>query len=186
MAEKQTKKRASGAKSTGKSSGGRKSTSKSSRTKAKQQAPIRREVGAGVCLVLALCTVLGCFGVKAAFISLLMSVFKGLIGSGLYILPFSFVMGFLILLLHDGRPVALRVTCSMLLAVTIGALVHVFTGGVTAGSDGLIPALWKAGIDDVSGGVLGGLLASGGSSTGRSNSDRAARRSVRSICFCAT
>ena len=70
-------------------------------------------------------------------------------------------MGFIILLLHDGRPVVLRVTCAMLLSVTIGALVHVFTGGVTAGSDGLIPALWQAGIDDVSGGVLGGLLAEG-------------------------
>ena len=46
MAEKQTKKRASGAKSTGKSSGGRKSTSKSSRAKAKKPEPIRREVGA--------------------------------------------------------------------------------------------------------------------------------------------
>ena len=36
-------------------------------------------------------------------------------------------MGFVILLLHDGRPVALRVTCAFLLAVTIGALVHIFS-----------------------------------------------------------
>ena len=56
MAEKQTKKRASGGKSTGKSSGSRKSTSKGSKSKAKTQTPIRREVGAGVCLLL---TVLG-------------------------------------------------------------------------------------------------------------------------------
>ena len=64
MAEKQTKKRVSGSKSTGKSPGSRKSTSKGSKSKAKTQTPIRREVGAGVCLVLALCTVLGCLGIK--------------------------------------------------------------------------------------------------------------------------
>ena len=164
MAEKQTKKRASGgkssAKSSGRSSGSRKSTSKSSRAKAKQQAPIRREVGAGVCLVLALCTVLGCFGVKGALLTLLISLFKGLIGSGLYILPFSFVMGFLILLLHDGRPVALRVTCSFLLAVTIGALVQL-VGGQTGAewSSSMLGELWDGGLDGSCGGVLAGLLA---------------------------
>ena len=92
MAEKQTKKRASGGKSTGKSSGSRKSTSKSSRAKANARTPVRREVGAGVCLVLALCTTLGCLGIQGALLSLLISLFRGLIGKGLYILPFSFVM----------------------------------------------------------------------------------------------
>ena len=77
MAEKQTKKRASGSKLTGKSSGSRKSTSKGSKSKAKTQTPIRREVGAGVCLVLALCTVLGCLGIKGALLSLLIGLFKG-------------------------------------------------------------------------------------------------------------
>ena len=74
----------------------RKTTSSSSRGRKKpakkQAAPIRREVGACVCLVLALCTVLGCLGIKGALLSLLIGLFKGLIGSGLYILPFSFVM----------------------------------------------------------------------------------------------
>ena len=128
---------------------------------AKAKHPIRREVGAVVCLLLGLCAALACFGIDAPGLNVLSVLFRGLIGAGLYILPFSLLMGFIILLLHDGRPVVLRVTCAMLLSVTIGALVHVFTGGVTAGSDGLIPALWQAGIDDVSGGVLGGLLAEG-------------------------
>ena len=128
---------------------------------AKAKRPIRREVGAVVCLLLGLCAALACFGIDAPGLNVLSLLFRGLIGAGLYILPFSRLMGFIILLLHDGRPVVLRVTCAMLLSVTIGALVHVFTGGVTAGSDGLIPALWQAGIDDVSGGVLGGLLAEG-------------------------
>ncbi len=128
---------------------------------AKAKRPIRREVGAVVCLLLGLCAALACFGIDAPGLNVLSILFRGLIGAGLYILPFSLLMGFIILLLHDGRPVVLRVTCAMLLSVTIGALVHVFTGGVTAGSDGLISALWQAGIDDVSGGVLGGLLAEG-------------------------
>ena len=160
MAEKQTKKRASGGKSTGKSSGSRKSTSKGSKSKAKTQTPIRREVGAGVCLVLALCTVLGCLGIKGALLSLLIGLFKGLIGSGLYILPFSFVMGFLILLLHDGRPVALRVTCSFLLAVTIGALVQLVGGQEGAEwSIDMFSELWDGGLDGSCAGVVSGLLA---------------------------
>ena len=128
---------------------------------AKAKRPIRREVGAGVCLLLGLCAALACFGIDAPGLNLLSLLFRGLIGAGLYILPFSLLMGFIILLLHDGRPVVLRVTCAMLLSVTIGALVHVFTGGAAAGADGLIAALWQSGIDDVSGGVLGGLLAEG-------------------------
>ena len=160
MAEKQTKKRASGTKASGKSSGSRKSTSKSSRAKAKNAKPIRREVGAGICLVLALCTVLGCLGVKGALLSLLIALFKGLIGSGLYILPFSFVMGFLILLLHDGRPVALRVTCSFLLAVTIGALVQLVSGQEGAEwSLSMLADLWDGGLDGTSAGLLAGFLA---------------------------
>lgn len=159
MAEKQTKKRASGGKSTGKTSSSRKSTSKGSKSKAKTQTPIRREVGAGVCLVLALCTVLGCLGIKGALLSLLIGLFKGLIGSGLYILPFSFVMGFLILLLHDGRPVALRVTCSFLLAVTIGALVQLVGGQEGAEwSLDMIAELWDGGLDGSCAGVVSGLL----------------------------
>lgn len=67
MAEKQTKKRASGGKSTGKTSSSRKSTSKGSKSGAKTQTPIRREVGAGVCLVLALCTVWAALASKAHY-----------------------------------------------------------------------------------------------------------------------
>lgn len=156
MAEKQTKKRTSGAKASS-SVSGRKSTSKSSRAKAKKPAPIRREVGAGVCLMLGLCTVLGCFGVEAVFISPLMLLLRGLLGAGVYILPFSFVMGFLILLLHDGRPVVLRVTCSFLLAVTIGALVALVGGAGAPETEKVLPELWQGGLAGVGGVAAGGL-----------------------------
>ena len=134
---------------------GRKKTAK------KQAAPIRREIGAGVCAVLALLTILCCFRMNAAFLNLLTSLFRGLIGAGFYILPFSFIMSFLILILHDGRPVALRVTCTFLTAALIGSLVQLVGGKFAAEWDwSVISALWDGGIDGTAGGVLAGGLAS--------------------------
>ena len=142
----------------------RKSTGSRSRKKTPQKqsrTPIRREVGACVCLVLALLTVLCCFRINAAILNLLTALFKGLIGAGFYILPFSFVMSFLILILHDGRPVALRVTCTFLTAALIGSLVHLVGGKFEADWDwSLIAALWDGGIGGTAGGVLSGGLAS--------------------------
>ena len=129
----------------------RKTTSSSSRGRKKpakkQAAPIRREVGACVCLVLALLTVLCCFRIDAAILNLLGSVFRGLIGAGFYILPFSFVMSFLILILHDGRPVALRVTCTFLTAALVGSLVQLVGGSFDAPEGWeVVTALWDGGI----------------------------------------
>lgn len=143
----------------------RKTTSSSSRGRKKpakkQAAPIRREVGACVCLVLALLTVLCCFQIDAAILNLLGSVFRGLIGAGFYILPFSFVMSFLILILHDGRPVALRVTCTFLTAALVGSLVQLVGGSFDAPEDwAVVTALWDGGISGTAGGVLSGGLAS--------------------------
>ena len=143
----------------------RKTTSSSSRGRKKpakkQAAPIRREVGACVCLVLALLTVLCCFRIDAAILNLLGSVFRGLIGAGFYILPFSFVMSFLILILHDGRPVALRVTCTFLTAALVGSLVQLVGGSFDAPEGWeVVTALWDGGISGTAGGVLSGELAS--------------------------
>ena len=143
----------------------RKTTSSSSRGRKKpakkQAAPIRREVGACVCLVLALLTVLCCFRIDAAILNLLGSVFRGLIGAGFYILPFSFVMSFLILILLDGRPVALRVTCTFLTAALVGSLVQLVGGSFDAPEGWeVVTALWDGGISGTAGGVLSGGLAS--------------------------
>ena len=143
----------------------RKTTSSSSRGRKKpakkQAAPIRREAGACVCLVLALLTVLCCFRIDAAILNLLGSVFRGLIGAGFYILPFSFVMSFLILILHDGRPVALRVTCTFLTAALVGSLVQLVGGSFDAPEGWeVVTALWDGGISGTAGGVLSGGLAS--------------------------
>ena len=116
---------------------------------------MRREIGAFVCLFLGIFTVLCCFHVNAVVLNLMASLFKGTIGAGFYILPFSFLLGFLILLLHDGRPVALRVTCAFLLAATIGALAHVFSGGSELEwSWEMFGELWDGGISGAGGGIL--------------------------------
>ncbi|CDB87117.1 ftsK/SpoIIIE family protein [Firmicutes bacterium CAG:170] len=121
---------------------------------------MRREIGAFVCLFLGIFTVLCCFHVNAVVLNLMASLFKGTIGAGFYILPFSFLLGFLILLLHDGRPVALRVTCAFLLAATIGALAHVFSGGSELEwSWEMFGELWDGGISGAGGGILSGFLA---------------------------
>ena len=133
----------------------RKSAASRGRKKAtkKQTAPIRREIGAGVCAVFALLSILCCFKMNAAFLNLLTSVFRGLIGAGFYILPFSFIMSFLILFLHDGRPVALRVTCTFLTAALIGSLVQLVGGKIDVSWDwSVIAALWDGGIDGTAGG----------------------------------
>ena len=147
MAQKQTKKTTAAK--------GRKKAS----PKKAQQKPIRREVGAGVCLLLAVFTVLACFQIHAAFLDALATLCRGLIGAGFYILPFAFLMGFLILLLHDGRPVALRVTCTFLVAVLIGSLVQLVGGGGVEWSQNVLENLWDGGIAGTSGGVVAGGLA---------------------------
>ena len=126
----------------------------------KQRKPIRREVGAFVCLFLSIFTVLGCFQIDAVFLNLIASLFKGLFGAGFYILPFAFLMSFLILLLHDGRPVTLRVVCTFLIVLTIGALVQLVGGQDGAEwSASMLPELWTGGMEGTAGGVVAGLLA---------------------------
>ena len=145
-------------KSTAGRSGGKRKTAGGKTVR--QKAPVRREAGAFVCLFLAIFTILACFRIHAAFLNLIAALFKGFLGSGFYVLPFSFLMSFLILILHDGRPVALRVTCSFLLSVTIGALVQLVGGQQSAAwSWKMLGELWQGGVDGTAGGLLAGFLA---------------------------
>ena len=88
--------------------------------------PIRREIGAAICLFLGIFTILSIFGVKSWFTTkLLAPVCKGLVGNaGFYILPVSFFFSTFILLFHGGRPVRLRVTACFVMAGCIGAITH--------------------------------------------------------------
>ena len=158
MAEQKQKKKSTAAKNAAR--GGSKGSARGKGGKKAAARPVRREIGAFVCLFLGIFTVLCCFHVNAVVLNLMASLFKGTIGAGFYILPFSFLLGFLILLLHDGRPVALRVTCAFLLAATIGALAHVFSGGSELEwSWEMFGELWDGGISGAGGGILSGFLA---------------------------
>ena len=156
MAEK--KRSSTGSKSSGKASSTRSRASSAKKANAKK--PIRREVGAFVCLFLAVLTLLGLFGVDAVFIRLIMSLIRGLVGAGVYVVPFALLLDFVILLFHDGRPVRLRVASTFVVVLCVGMMTHLL--GETAFLNwkfSMVGELWRTGIAGESGGVLAGLLA---------------------------
>ena len=141
--------------------GGSRSGSRSTKSKQPQKRPIRREVGGAVLLVLALCVLVSYCGVQAILLDLLTRLLKGLFGYGYWLAGPSLLLAGLILLLHRGRPVALRTTCALLLPLLAGALFHtLFVGGDYAlGSEGVLQKLWAAGLTLKAGGAVSGLLA---------------------------
>ena len=70
--------------SSGRTSGGSRN---SSRQKAPAPKPFRREIGALICLLLAIFSALGYFRVDALFINFFCGTVKGLIGYGYWLLP---------------------------------------------------------------------------------------------------
>ena len=148
-------------KKTTKKSGGRSSGSRSARGKQPQKRPIRREVGGVVLLVLALCVLVSYCGVQAILIDLLAKLMKGLFGYGYWLAGPAMLLAGLILLLHRGRPVALRTTCALLLPFLAGALFHTLLAGgsFALSSVGVLKTLWTAGLALKAGGAVSGLVA---------------------------
>ena len=128
----------------------------------KSAKPIRREIGAAICLFLGIFTILSIFGVKSWFTTKLLAPFcKGLVGNaGFYILPVSFFFSAFILLFHGGRPVRLRVTACFVMAACIGAITHLFLDTVEIPwGISMVAALYRGGIAGTTGGLLCGFLA---------------------------
>ncbi|MEG2420529.1 MAG: DNA translocase FtsK, partial [Oscillospiraceae bacterium] len=124
--------------------------------------PIRREVGAVVCLLLALFAALGYFASDAWFIHIFGTALKGLLGYGFWIVPPLLLLAAYILGFHRGRPVRLRLVSALLLPLLLGALLHLFLAkGDYPWSLGMVADLWKSGVLLESGGVCSGLLALG-------------------------
>ena len=149
------------------SAGGRR-TASSNRTKggtsrSRKQVPahrpFRREVGAGVCLLLAIFTIFGCFQIQAIFIDGLCGLIKGLIGYGFWLMPAALLLSSFILAFHRGRPVCLRVTCALLLPMILACIIHSVSAQVLPWDAGLVQALWQSGESMTSGGVISGVLA---------------------------
>ncbi len=140
----------------------RSSSGSRSRVKAPEIKPVRREVGAIVCFLLALFALLGLFNVQAIVIDLLCGSAKGLIGYGYWILPFALAGAGAILLFHRGRPVRLRVSCALLLPVSLGSFLHIFLAkGEFPWTGEIFKLLWESGKTMTSGGVVSGLLSQG-------------------------
>lgn len=133
-----------------------------SRKKAPAPRPIRREVGAVACLLLAIFSAFGYFHIQAIFIDFFCGLVKGLIGYGYWLLPPMLLVASGILVFHRGRPVRLRVWCALLTPVLVGCLLHlILTRGSYEWSLELVKTLWSQGEALKSGGVVSGLIALG-------------------------
>ena len=124
--------------------------------------PIRREVWAAICLVLALFSAFGYFNIKGLFIDYFCALLKGVIGCGFFLVPPALLLAFYILAFHRGRPVRLRLTCALLLPVLLGTALHLFFAEEYLWSGELVKQLWQSGRNLASGGVVSGVLAIGG------------------------
>ncbi len=141
---------------------GSRSSSGSRKKSAPVPKPIRREVGAAVCLLLGLVSAVGYFDIHAIFIDFFAKIMKGLMGYGYWLLPPMLFVAFFILMFHRGRPVRARLWCALLFPVLMGSLLHLFlASGTYAWSGELVGQLWSEGQALQSGGVVSGVIALG-------------------------
>ena len=125
--------------------------------------PIRREVGGGVCLLLALCVVVSYFQADAIVLNLLGDLLKGLTGYGYWLAAPALALAGVNLLAPRGRPVALRTVCTLVTPVLLGAILHLFLyqGETVTGLGPMMKSLWADGLLLKSGGAVAGGLAAG-------------------------
>ena len=145
-----------------KTNGKPKNAGKQSPSKRKQQEPgilsaFRKEIWGVACAVFALLILLSGMDKQ----SVLAKLFMGMVGHvGLVVLPLGLILCAVALLFHDGRPVTMRVLCSLGFALLVSAMAHLVIGESKAvwGGD-LIGVLYEEGASGISGGLFGGLLA---------------------------
>ncbi len=142
------------------SSKGKSGSSGRKKTQPKKQ-PIRREVWAFVCLLLAVFSAFGYFNIKAIFIDLFCGALKGLLGYGYWVTPPALLLCAYILTFHRGHPVRLRVGFALLLPVMFSCIVHGLFCEPIPWDRTMIRSLWESGQQVVSGGALCGVMAQG-------------------------
>lgn len=150
------------------SSSKRTSTAKGGGSKKGQRGPkpVRRGVGAAVCLALAILASFGYFNVDAFVINYYCMALKGVLGYGFWLVPPALLAAAYILAFHRGRPVRLRLWCTLLLPLMLGVILHLILNRTEYLWDiKLFGALWTDGLALKSGGVVGGILALGGAFT---------------------
>ena len=117
----------------------------------------RREIWGGVCGLLALLIILSGLDKSSA----LARFFMGISGHvGLVVLPMGLVLCAVALFFHGGKPVTMRVLCSLSFALLVCAIAHLGINRSQAswGAE-MFGVLYEEGCRNLSGGVLGGLLA---------------------------
>ena len=125
--------------------------------------PIRREVGAAVCLFLAILSFIGYFDVDGWFIDFFCGILKGILGWGYYLFPPALLLISITLAFHRGRPVAFRIFCACMLPVLFGAMAHLLFSRTALELGGqispLVKGLFAEGKQLEGGGLVSGLLA---------------------------
>ena len=124
------------------------------------QRTYRREIGAVVCLLLALCVAVSYFSAEAFFLNIFSTVLKGCFGYGYWLAAAVLAVAGVNLLRHRERPVALRTVCTLLLPLIVGVLGHVLlcSHGYALGVE-MLGELWRDGQTLLCGGVVSGLVA---------------------------
>ena len=119
-----------------------------------------RIIGGVVCLLLALCVLVTYFNVDAILLTFLANVLKGCVGYGYWLAAPALLYAGIVLVGHKGRPVKLRTTCTLLLPVLVGMVLHLLLsrGGYAFSLENIKP-MWKDGQSLLCGGVVSGLLA---------------------------
>ncbi len=121
-----------------------------------------RLIGGVVCLLLALCVLVTYFNVDAILLTFLANALKGCFGYGYWLAAPALLYAGIVLVNHKGRPVKLRLVCTLLLPVLVGMVLHLL---LARGSYGFtlenIKPMWKDGQSLLCGGVVSGSLGVG-------------------------
>ena len=142
----------------------KKSTASAKKPAAPEKKPIRREVFGAILAVLGVLTFIGYFSGEAFLVSGVCAVVKGLIGFGYWVFPPMLLIAAWGLLLHRGKPVALRTTAALMVPVFTGAFADIFHPINLSKQTEIFKTLYESGKELSCGGVLGGLISYGLSS----------------------
>ncbi len=126
--------------------------------------PHTREIGGVVLLLLTAFVVISFFNTDGAVIAFIADLFKGLLGWGYYLTAPVFLIAAILLFSQKDKPVALRVTASMLLPIVFGAIASLFFYDSMRDNfqfQAAVVELFSSGQELKSGGVLGGLVGAG-------------------------
>ncbi len=109
--------------------------------------------------ILGVISLLALLPIEGAVLQVMRRFLGGLLGVGLYLLPFALIAISALLFIRRKGPIRLRAFCIAVEPVLIGALLHaVFWGNDFERGSALVSQLLTVGAELRSGGLLGGLL----------------------------